>query len=170
MINKWVKNMKRAMMLLMIGALVLLVGGMGAVSAQANGNTNSWYDSMYNWMADHMRGYGYGSGACWGGYGNYGAGYADTPQDVTVKTADDAYTIAHDQISENVTKDNIYQMGRWWVVYYTDDSGVVKQGRIDAYTGEVIRDFNTTSGNNYQPGTYGGGYRGAMGPGMMYNY
>ncbi|WP_292467534.1 hypothetical protein [Methanolobus sp.] len=160
--------MKRAIMWLTIGTLVLFVGGMGTVSAQAYENNNAWYDSMSNWMAGHMERYGYGPGACWGGYG---ANYADTTaQEITVSTVDEAYTIAQNEISADVTTDNINQMGRWWVVYYTDDNGKVKQGRIDSFTGEVIKDFSTTSGNYYQSGTYGSGYRGKMGSGMMYGY
>lgn len=154
-------------MLFAIGALVILVSGGGIVSAHADENSNAWYGPMYNWMADHMRGYGYGPGACWGGYGsNYG--YADTTQGYAVPTVEDAYDIATDEISADASMDNIYQMGRWWVVYY-DDEGTIKQGRIDAFTGDVITDINTYSGN-YQTGTYGRSYRGGMGPGMMYGY
>ena len=156
-------------MLLAIGAVFLLIGGIGAVSAQTDENTNNWYGPMYNWMTDHMRGYGYGPGACWGGYGG-SYGYTDTTQEYAVSTVEEAYDIAKAEISTDVSMDNIYQMGRWWVVYYTDDDGTIKQGRIDAFTGDVITDTITYSGTYYQSGTYGRGYRGGMGTGMMYGY
>jgi hypothetical protein len=91
-----------------------------------------------------QRASGYVGGFCnWGGGGNgYGPGYytAYADQELTVKTVDDALLIAKDKISADVTENDIYQMGRWWVVYYTVDS-TAKQGRIDAYTGEVFPDF-----------------------------
>ncbi|WP_406661401.1 hypothetical protein V7O66_02435 [Methanolobus sp. ZRKC3] len=156
--------MKKTIMLLTIGALVLLVSGIGAVNAQTNEDNNAWYGPMYNWMANNMGGYGYGPGACWG---NYGSNYAGTTQEVTVGSVDDAYDIAKTEISADVSIDNIYQMGRWWVVYYTDDDGAIKQGRIDSFTGEVITDFNTLS-DNYQYRNSGRNYRDGMGYGMMY--
>lgn len=57
-----------------------------------------------------------------------------------MKTVDDALVIAQDKISGDITENDIYQMGRWWIVNYTAN-GTAKQGRIDAYTGEVITDF-----------------------------
>ncbi|WMW23140.1 hypothetical protein RE476_04740 [Methanolobus mangrovi] len=164
--------MKRTTMLLAIGALILLVSGMGAVNAETNENANAWYGPMYNWMADHMGSYGYGPGACWGGYGSSYA-YADTTQEIAVPTVEDAYDIAKTKISADVSMDNIYQMSRWWVVYYTDADGAIKQGRIDSFTGEVVQDFNTysnTYARNYQSGTSSRNYRGGMGTGMMYGY
>lgn len=157
--------MKRTTILIAVAALVLLVSGIGAVNAQTNEDNNAWYGPMYNWMATNMG--GYGSGACFGGYGPY---YADTTTEIAVETVDDAYDIAKNEISSDVTTDNIYQMGRWWVVYYTDDDGTIKQGRIDAFTGEVIKDFNTFTGNNYQSRSSGRSYRGGAGSGMMYGY
>lgn len=94
-----------------------------------------------------QRASGYVGSFCnWGTGGNgYGPGYcaAYAGQEFTVKTVDDALVIARDKISADVTENDIYQMGRWWVVYYTVD-GTAKQGRIDAYTGEVIPDFFTS--------------------------
>ncbi|WP_321419944.1 PepSY domain-containing protein [uncultured Methanomethylovorans sp.] len=112
---------------------------------------------------------GYVGGFCnWGTGGNgYGTGYcaAYANQEPTVKTVEEALTIAQDKISVNVTENDIYQMGRWWIVSYTVD-GTAKQGRIDTYTGEVIPDFfasqYATSGQ-YRQGM-GRGY-GMMGSG-----
>jgi len=156
-------------MLLTIGALAILVSGAGIVSAHTDENTNGWYGSMHNWMADHMGSYGYGPGACWSGYGS-SYPYADTTQEYAVPTVEDAYDIAKTQISADVSMDNIYQMGRWWVVYYTDADGAIKQGRIDAFTGDVITDTSTYSDTYYQSGTPSRNYRGGMGTGMMYGY
>jgi len=87
---------------------------------------------------------GYVGGFCnWGaGVNGYGPGYctAYVGQELKVKTVDEALMIAKENISAAVTEDDIYQMGRWWVVYYTVDD-TAKQGRIDAYTGEVYPDF-----------------------------
>ncbi|MBC7085358.1 MAG: PepSY domain-containing protein [Methanomethylovorans sp.] len=102
----------------------------------------------------------------WGGeWKGYGPGYctAYIGQGFTVKTADDALAIAQEKISAEVTKNDIYQMCRWWIVYYTVD-GIAKQGRIDAYTGEVIPDFLASqyaTAGQYKPGK-GRGY-GMMG-------
>ncbi|MGD9778609.1 PepSY domain-containing protein [Methanomethylovorans sp.] len=101
-----------------------------------------------------QRASGYAGAFCnWGTGGNgYGPGYcaAYAGQELTVKTAEEALVIAKEQISADVTENDIYQMGRWWVVYYTVDD-TARQGRIDAYTGEVIPDFFASQ---YAPGQY----------------
>ncbi|MDW7733135.1 MAG: hypothetical protein SCH66_12005 [Methanolobus sp.] len=68
--------MKRTIMLLTLGALVLLISGIGAVSAQTEENSDLWYGPMYNWMAEHMSGYGYDhmGDYGYGHMGNYGYG------------------------------------------------------------------------------------------------
>ena len=110
-----------------------------------------------------QRASGYVGGFCnWGTGGNgYGPGYCATyaNQEPTVKTVEEALTIAQKEISTGVTENDIYQMGRWWIVSYTGDDGTAKQGRIDAYTGEVIPDFFTSQ---YAPS---GQYRQGMGRG-----
>ncbi|MCC7576304.1 MAG: hypothetical protein KK926_05660 [Methanomethylovorans sp.] len=79
-------------------------------------------------------------GAGWNGYGSGYCAAAYAGQELTVKTVDNALEIAKEKISAKVTESDIYPMGRWWVVYYTVDD-TAKQGRIDAYTGEVVPDF-----------------------------
>ncbi|KAF5420056.1 MAG: hypothetical protein C5S44_09405 [Candidatus Methanocomedens sp.] len=166
---------------LLLAALVLGTVGAGVVSAGTNDaqTGNSWYD----WMADHMgfgRGYGYGMmgdapGFC-GGYGSYAPvapGYETNAQEVTVRTVEDALAIAQDQIDSDVSENNIHQMGRWWIVYYTDDDGTIEQAYIDAFTGEIVEDFNTATQQAYGPANTqshrsGMGY--GMGYGMMYGY
>jgi hypothetical protein len=112
-------------------AIVLLTGlaATALVSAETPllQRASSYVGGGYNW------------GGCWNGYGpGYYTSYAG--QELAVKTVNDALAIAQDEISADVTENDIYQMGRWWVVYYTID-GTAKQGRIDAHTGEVIPDF-----------------------------
>ena len=162
---------------LLLAALVIGTVGAGVVSAGTNDaqTGNSWYD----WMADHMRfgrGYGYGMmgdvpGFC-GGYGSYAPvapGYETNAQEVTVQTVEDALEIAQEQIDSDVSENNIYQMGRWWIVYFTDDDGTIEQAYIDAFTGEVVEDINTATQQAYGP-TNTLSYRGGMGYGMMYGY
>ncbi|MCD4767720.1 MAG: hypothetical protein K8R34_14545 [Methanosarcinales archaeon] len=162
---------------LLLVALVLGTVGAGVVSAGTNDaqTGNSWY----GWMTDHMgfgRGYGYGMigaapGFC-GGYGSYAPvaqGYETNAQEVTVRTVEDALVIAQDQIDSDVSENNIYQMGRLWIVYYTDDDGTIEQAYIEAFTGEVVDDFNAATQQAYGPANTQS-YRGGMGYGMMYGY
>lgn len=162
--------MKRLKMLLTIGTLVLLISGISAVSAQAEGTNDPWYGPMYRWMDEHMGNFGnshmgdYGydhmqdyesaSDAC-SDY-HYGDNSTNNAQNLTVETKEEAYAIAQDNISEDVSIDNIYQSGKWWIVYYTDADGVIYQERIDAYTGEVV----TGSDESYE--RTGGYYHGMM--------
>lgn len=166
--------MKKTMMLLIIGTLLVAGAGTGIVSAQTDEAQTGygWYGPMYNWMADHMRGFGYGMGAGYCAGSGYYAPYADNVNDlqITVATVEDALEIAEEEIDADVSENNIYQMGRWWVVYYTDDDGTIKEARIDAFTGEVIKDFNDLRYQQaYQPRNNGRSSRG-MGYGMMYGY
>ena len=165
---------------LLLAALVLGTFGAGIVSAETNDAQTQAYNGWYDWMENHMgfdRGYGYGMmgatdvapGFC-GGYGGYAqvaSGYDTNAQEVTVQTVEDALEIAQDQIDGDVSENNIYQMGRWWVVYYTDDDGTIEQVRIDAFTGELVEDYNTVTQQTYPTNTRS--YRG-MGYGMMYGY
>lgn len=183
---------------LLLSALVLGTFGAGVVSAETNDSqtqtNNGWYGWManhmgfgngygmmgngYGWMADHM-GFNNGYGMMGNGYGMMGnggyaptaSGYDTNAQEVTVQTVEDALEIAQDQIDGEVSKNNIYQMGRWWVVYYTDDNGTIEQIHIDAFTGEVVEDYNTETQQAYPTNTrtYRGGMSYGMG-GMMNGY
>lgn len=165
--------MKKTIMTLMVGALLIAGAGAGIVSAQTDETQPGygWYGPMHSWMADHMRGFGYGMGSEYCDGPGYGASYAYPAYDsqITIETVDDALEVAKEQIDSDVSENNIYQMGRWWVVYYTDDDGTIKESRIDAFTGEVINDFNDLRNQQpYQPennGRYWGGMHG-----MMYGY
>ena len=162
---------------LLLSALVLGTFGAGVVSAETNDGQTQTYNGWYGWMADHMgfsNGVGGGPGYCgsYGGYAPTASGYDTNDQEVTVQTTEDALAIAQDQIDADVSESNIYQMGRWWVVYYTEDDGTIEQVRIDAFTGEVVEDYNTVTQQEYRS-TNTRAYRGGMGygmGGMMYGY
>ncbi len=134
-------------------ALVLLTGlaATTLVSAETN-------------LLQRTSGYAGGFCNCGAGWNGNAPGYCATyaNQEPTVKTVAEALAITKTEISDDVTENDIYQMGRWWIVPYTGDDGTAKQGRIDAYTGEVIPDFFTSQ---YAPSQYRQGM--GRGYGMM---
>ncbi|WP_269850201.1 hypothetical protein [Methanosarcina horonobensis] len=71
---------------------------------------------------------------------------ADGTVELEVETIDVAFEIAKAEIDDDVSKDNIYQMGRWWIVNYEDEDGVYTQARIDAVTGEIYTGYNVPAG------------------------
>jgi len=160
---------KRVTAILLAGMLIAVVAGAGIVSADAgDAEENGFFGPMYRW-ANNMRG-GFAGCPYFGSYATDDATYTSVEPEVT--TVEEAITIAEEETGQDILEDNVYQMGRWWVFYYTEDD-VVKQGRIDIYTGDVIEDFteNTTyqqqynqnsrnfRGGGYGGGCYGGGYR-----------
>jgi hypothetical protein len=66
--------------------------------------------------------------------------------ELEVETSDEALEIARKEIDSKVSKDDISQMRRWWVVSYQDDDGVYKQARIDSISGEVFTDYPVCAG------------------------
>ncbi|WP_340818672.1 hypothetical protein [Methanolobus sp. WCC4] len=167
--------MKRTTSILLAGMLIATIAGIGIVSAAVDeADDATFFGQMSRWAGHGMRyasGYasGYGSEYCpvYSSYANDG-----TTLELEVETADDAMDIADDAIDGAV--EDIYQMGRWWVFIYTEGD-TTKQGRIDAYTGDVIVDFYASSsyqGQYYQGGRgmrggYGG-YGGCGGAGYRY--
>ncbi|WP_406657197.1 hypothetical protein V7O62_01215 [Methanolobus sp. ZRKC2] len=163
--------MKRITAIFLAGMLVAVVAGAGIVSAASEDtNNNGFFGPMYRW-ANNM-GYDEFAGCpFFSSYATDDATYTTVEPEVT--TVKEAVTIAEEETGQEIQEDNVYQMGRWWVFYYTDDNDVVKQGRIDAYTGDVIESFiaNGTNqqqngqnsrymrGGGYGGGCYGGGYR-----------
>lgn len=154
---------------LLMGAIILAGAGIIALTMQT-GTVQATYGS--------------GPGSGWGGcpaYGAYGSGYSGYNQpaaysgsyELTVESIEDAFEIAREQIDTDVKEENIYQMGRWWVVYYANDDGVVIRSYIDAFTGEVMDtpdrsyDYANTRGYGMMYG-YGHGYGMGHGPGMGY--
>jgi len=168
--------MKKTLVVLLLSALVIGTFGAAAVSAAANNaqTNNGFFGPMKTWAArgggyggqGYSPGYGpgYGPGYCTG-YASYGP-YAGTGEavELEVETLEDALAIAREEIDSGATENDIYQMGRWWVVYYEDEDDVYRQARIDAFTGEVFDDFAVPAG--YQTDRYAqGGANGRFRPG-----
>ncbi|UGV41543.1 PepSY domain-containing protein [Methanococcoides orientis] len=161
--------MRKITNMLLVGAIFLAGAGMIALTMQT--------DTV-------QAAYGSGPGSGWGGCPAYGSGYsgysgynmANTYSgnyELTVESIEDALGIAQEQIDADVKEENIYQMGRWWVVYYMNDDGVVMRSYIDAFTGDVL-DTTTQSYDYSNTGRgygmmYGAGYGMGHGPGMGYS-
>lgn len=147
--------MRKLANMLLVGAIFLAGAGIVALTLQTE---------------EVQAAYGNGIASGWGECPGYSAGYTQAPyystySELTVEDIDDALSIAKEQIDPDVKEENIYQMGRWWVVYHTNDDGVVTQSYIDAFTGEVVDDTNRTYQKyDYAPARYGHGY------GMMHGY
>lgn len=145
---------------------ILLVGAFGAIviSAAAQNDTRTGYGPghMHRWAARYTD----------SGTGNYAScPYydADGTAELKVKTVDEAFEIAKAEIDEDVSKDDIYQMNRWWIVYYEGEDGAYTQARIDAVTGEVYTGYDIPAGCQAGAG-YGRGSGYARGPGYCMGY
>lgn len=147
--------MKKTIPVLLLSALLIGTFGSAAVSAAAGyAQTNDgFFGPMHMWGARNggggygpVYGAGYGPDNC-PVYGSYGP-YATTAEtvEIEVENVDEALKIATDEIDTDVSEEDIYQMGRWWVVYYEDEEGVYKQARIDAVTGDVFTDYTVPAG------------------------
>ncbi|MBP2030796.1 hypothetical protein J2755_001744 [Methanohalophilus levihalophilus] len=114
---------------------------------------------------------GYSSGYC-GNYGTNSAYYDNYASGNETLSMDDALEIFETEVGIDIQPENIYQMGKWWVVYYANDDGVVIQSYIDAFTGDVLD--GTSQTYNYAPArrgygmVHGFGYGPGMGYGGMY--
>ncbi|WP_406662085.1 hypothetical protein V7O66_05760 [Methanolobus sp. ZRKC3] len=169
--------MKKIAVILLAGMLMATMVGVGIVNAAAEDTDNTAvFGPMYIWAGNQMRAFGgYGSGYCpgFGYYANDGD-ITTTSIELEVETVEEAVKIAEDATGQDISENNVYQMGRWWVFSYTDDEGVIKQSRIDAFTGEVVEDFYEPAyqgqqsrqngrymrgGNGYGGGCGGAGYR-----------
>jgi hypothetical protein len=133
--------MKKTIIAVLLG--ILLVGAFGAmiVSAIASDDTKANYGFGCRWGARN-------ADSGWrGGNSNY-CSYLNSNNTVELKvqTVDQALEIAKSKISGNVSKEDIYQMRRWWIVPY-DNNGVSSQARIDAVTGEVFTDYPAGAGS-----------------------
>lgn len=168
--------MKKATSILLATMLIATIAGVGIVSAAAEDTDNTAFlGPMYRWAGYQMRNVGENIPAYCPGFGYYGAdgSTAATTVELEVETVKEAVEIAEDATGQEISENNVYQMGRWWVFSYADDEEVIKQGRIDAYTGEVIEDFyqnayqgrqyrqngRSVRGNGYGGGCAGAGYR-----------
>lgn len=133
--------MKKSIIAILLATLLIGTFGAAVVSAVASDNTRANYGPgfMHRWAARSTD-----SGA-----GNFAACpyyNADGPVELQVKTVDEAFDIAQKDIAAGVSKDNIYQMNRWWIVSYEDKDGVYTQARIDAVTGEVFTGYDVPAG------------------------
>ena len=171
--------MKKTMMVLLVIAAVVSatgiasarmggMGGMGGYYTQQNGDSD-WYNQMYQWMGQHMGGWGgqmmgYGQYGAAGGFcSGSGAGYyqdADTATELI--TIEEATQLIEDAVGSTVTSE-VYQMGRWYVAFYEDVDGKTKQARVDIFTGEVYEDFYEYM-SEYAQSNYNSGFGG---PGRM---
>ncbi len=133
--------MKKSIIAILLATLLIGTFGAAVVNAVASDDTRANYGSgfMHRWAARSTD-----SGA-----GNFAACpyyNADGPVELQVKTVDEAFKIAKEDIDAGVSEDNIYQMNRWWIVSYEDKDGVYTQARIDAVTGEVFTGYDVPAG------------------------
>lgn len=137
--------MKKTVVAILLG--ILLIGTFGAmvVSAATSNDvkTNYGYCSglMQRW-ADRCTGSGdYGGNSPYCSYFD-----SDKTTELKVKTIDEAFEIAKVKIDNDISKENIYQMGCWWIVSYKDKNGLSSQARINSATGEVFTEYSVPSG------------------------
>ncbi|ADI73668.1 conserved hypothetical protein [Methanohalobium evestigatum Z-7303] len=146
-------------------ATMLAIATVGIASANAYGNHGYGWNQANNGAYNQHNGYGHG-------HGGYGGVYSEDVNEPVVQSVDDAITEFKSETGIDVSKDNVYQMGRWWVINYSGSDGIIKQGRLDAYTAEVIEDFsNNAYQQNNQPRDNNRFHRGGYGcSGMGYGY
>ena len=159
MVGKMNKN-------IIIGSIVaiLAIATIGIVSADA------FVNNGYGWnQANYHNGYGHGYGH---GHGYYENGeYGVDVNGPVVQSVNDAITKFEEKTNIDASEENVYQMGRWWVINYTDSDGTIQQGRVDAYTGEVIENSsNSQYQQQYQTRNYDRFHRGGYGCGMWNGY
>ncbi|AKB75262.1 hypothetical protein MSLAZ_2001 [Methanosarcina lacustris Z-7289] len=156
--------MKKSIIAILLATLLIGTFGAVVVSAVASDDTRANYGSgfMHRWAARHAD-----SGA-----GNFAACpyyNADEPVELKVKTVDEAFKIAKEDIDAGVSEDNIYQMNRWWIVSYKDKDGAYTQARIDAVTGEVLTGYDFPAGAQTN-GRFARGSGNARGHGYCMGY
>ncbi|MDG6244067.1 MAG: hypothetical protein QCH31_06705 [Methanolobus sp.] len=137
--------MKRTTSILLAGMLIASLAGIGIVNgAVVKQDDATFFGQMHKWTVNRIgysNGYGYASCPVYGAYASEGVNVIEP----AVATIDEAIDIAADATGQDIIGSDVYQMGRWWVFSYTDDAGILKQGRIDAYTGDVIVDLYAVS-------------------------
>ncbi|AKB18248.1 MULTISPECIES: hypothetical protein [unclassified Methanosarcina] len=133
--------MKKTITAILLGILLIGTFGAAVVSAVASDDTGAThgYGFMQRWAARSTD-----SGA--GNFATCPYYNADGPVELKVKTIDEAFDIAKAEIDADVSKDNIYQMNRWWIVSYEDEDGVYTQARIDTVTGDVFTGYDGPAG------------------------
>jgi hypothetical protein len=134
-----VMEMENKTIIVLAGTILIGIMLIGTVSAH-------WANGGYGMANSRNSGYVDGSGA--GYYCNYGYGQGynsngvDSAEDATsVITEDEAISLFEETTGIDVNDENVYQMGRWWVINYIDEDAI-KQGRVDSITEDVIEDFS----------------------------
>ncbi|WP_129596437.1 hypothetical protein [Methanohalophilus profundi] len=126
--------MKNKTIVVLAGTILIGIMLIGTVSAR-------WASGGYG-MTDY-RGAGY--------YCNYG--YYSAEDVTSVITEDEAISLFEETTGIDVNDENVYQMGRWWVINYVDEDAI-KQGRVDSITEDVIEDFSVYAPPVYAPPVY----------------
>jgi Peptidase propeptide and YPEB domain. len=148
--------MRKPIIATFLGILLIAAFGAAVVSAVASDNAgaNYGFGSMHRWAARYMD-----SGSRGGNFSYCPYFNSSKTVELKVKTADEALEIAKKEIDNNVSKDDITQIRRWWLVSYQDKDGTYRQARIDAVSGKVFTDYPAC------PGTQAGGMYGSRGQG-----
>ena len=135
--------MKKSITAILLGLLLLGTFGAAVVSAVASDDARVNYGSgyMHRWAARYT-----GSGCGTGDFSCCPYYNADETVELEVETIDEAFEITRAEIDDGVSRDDIYQMGRWWIVNYEDEDGVYTQARIDAVTGDVFTGYSVPAG------------------------
>ncbi|AYK14003.1 MAG: hypothetical protein ACOX7X_02965 [Methanosarcina flavescens] len=134
--------MRKAIIAILLGILLVGASGAAVVSAVTSDNAGTNYGfGSHRWAARCT-----GLGPCAGNFSGCPYFNSDNPAEVEVETSDEALEIARKEIDSKVSKDDISQMRRWWIVSYQDEDGVYKQARIDAVSGEVFTDYPVCAG------------------------
>ncbi|MDI9395201.1 MAG: hypothetical protein QM426_07220 [Euryarchaeota archaeon] len=125
--------MKKSITAIFLGLLLLGTFGAAVVSAVASDDARGNYGlgHMHRWAARS-------TGSCEGNYTSCPYYNGNETVKLEVETIDEAFEIAREKIDDGVSRDDIYQKNRWWIVNYEDEDGVYKQARIDAVTGDVF--------------------------------
>lgn len=156
--------MKKMMTATLLG--ILLIGAFGAVvvSAVASNDTqtNDCSEYTYTWATEYMNSSSDDGNFSYCVYYNSSDGddnfsccryyNSNETAELEVETIDEAFEIAKAEVDENVSKDNIYQRGFWWIVCYEDEDGVYTQARIDAVTGDVFTGYDLPAGPSFRCG------------------
>lgn len=135
--------MKKSVIAILLG--MLLIGTLGAVvvGAGASDNIRTNYGNGFG----HRHGCGtryMDPGYCAGNFSSCPYLNSNETVELKIKTIDEAFEIARAEVDDDISKEDIYQRGRWWIIPYEDNNGVSNQARIDAVTGEVFT-FTTYS-------------------------
>lgn len=137
--------MKKTIIAVLLG--ILLIGAFGAAvvsavtSDDARANYGYGFGPMHRWAARYTD-----SGYRAGNFSSCPYFNSTGTVELKVGTIDEALEIARAEIDDNISEEDIYQIGRWWIVSYEDENGTSSQARIDAVTGEVFTGYSVPAG------------------------